>query len=253
MVPIKHTRKKKINSETALKSMNETRDACEREPDLNDRQGRKLQVSLLSLLLLIAACGIWIAYRKAVADIAGLEQQLAGLRRIARELIVEDPKQIAAVKRLPQMYNENIWDVYIPEIQGKHFELRLAMDDVPSTNQRESFQLEPLKQAILMPGKHAIELRYNAKDSQENAVLTVLVNGETVIEEIRPEDWVDSSGSSSSSSVGSKSKSFDIDKPVCLRNTRFTVTQKNGITRAPQEPGPGILLWIEMDSDYSSN
>ena len=237
--------------------MNETLGTSENEPDLDlpvvDRQKRKLQVSIWSLLLLIAACGIWIAYRKSVTDIAKFEKRLTGLRWIARELIVEDPQQLAAVKRLPKLLGENIWDVHIPEIQGKHFDMRLIMDDVPTNSQSESVQLEPLKHAVLMPGKHAIELRYKAKESQGNAILTVLVDGETVIEEIRLEDWVDSSGSSSSSSVGSNSLSFDNEQILHLLKLRFTIKQKNGGRTATQKPGPGIFLWIEMVSDDKSD
>jgi len=193
---------------------------------------------------MIAACGVWFAYWKASVDITEIQAPLQGLRLIARELIVEDPKQLAAVKRFKRLYDQNIIDLYLPELDGKHFELRLAMDELPVSKDFKPEKFVPLKRAILDPGKHVLEYQYD--DGAEHAVLTVLVDGEKVIEEIRAKDWIKSGGSSSQSSVESLSKSFESDEIVQVIHLRFMTEEKpKGTFSTPKTPCPGISLWIE--------
>ena len=211
----------------------------------------KPQVSLLSLLLLIAACGVWVAYWKATRDIANIEAPLQGLRLIARELVIEDPNQIAAVKRFPGTYGQKVMDIYIPELAGKDFVLRLAMDDIPISKNFQADKFEALKESVLKPGKHEVEIRYD-KDAQQ-AVLTILVDGEVAIEEKRAKDWVNSGGHSSSSSVESSSKSFENDEIIQLLHLRFMLEGKTkGTFSTPKTPGPGISVWIEAVEDSVS-
>ena len=79
----------------------------------------------------------------------------------------------------------------------------------------------------------------------KNAVLKVLVDGETVIKETRPSDPGDSGRFIISSSVGSESKSFKNDEIVRLYHLRFRAISKDGSSSVPKNPRPGILLWIE--------
>lgn len=224
-----------------MKSIGES--AAKTLSDFDDKE-RRLQVSLRGLLLLIAACGIWIAYFKTSSDVLTIQDELSRLRYLARELLIEDPSQLAAVQRGP-MYKQQVWEVYVPKLDGKHFEIRLLMDDIVVTNTFKWNQISPLKQAVLAPGKHTIEHQYYSRSEQKNAVLKVLVDGETVIKETRPSDPGDSGRFIISSSVGSESKSFKNDEIVRLYHLRFRAISKDGSSSVPKNPRPGILLWIE--------
>ena len=217
--------------------------------DPTDRQRPKLQVSLSSFLLLIATCCVWIGYWKVHSDTLKLEPRLARLRTIARELVVGDPKKLAAIERRGCVSGQKIMELYVPELDGKHFEMRLAMDNIPSLKDFKANQIEPLKRAVLKPGKHFVKYRYGIEDEQ--AVVAVDVDGETVIQEIRQKkDWSHTCARSLSLSVTYESKSFENNEIVQLVHRLFrTEKTKNGSFTLPLEPGPGISLWVQTIAD----
>ena len=243
-------------NETALNLTQQTSDTGDdrstRLVDTTDRRKTKLQVSLWSLLLLIATCCVWIGFWKARSDTAKVESRLVGLRLIARELVIDDPNKVAAIERYSSFYGQKIMELYIPELDGKHFEMRLAMDKIPQSNNFEPNQLETLKRVVLKPGKHVVEFQY---DVGEQAVLTVHVDGETAIQEIRPKDWKSKSGGHTiSSSVKPESKSFENDEIVQLIYRRFLTKEKpKGSFSAPDGPGAGIALWVQAFADSTED
>ena len=79
------------------------------------RLGRKpWQFGLRSIFLATAAIAVWVAVYANNRENAMLESRIASLRPLARELVVEDPTQIAVVKLDEVWYGENIWDVHLP-------------------------------------------------------------------------------------------------------------------------------------------
>ena len=203
---------------------------------------RRFQVNLLTILLLVLVCAVWIAYRGARVESQAMETQLASLRLIARELVIENPAEFAVVSRLPKFYNEKIWDVYVPKAHGKVARLAVAMDLIAAVHSKKIGDEKPLKWIKLKPGKHSIQLIYDVDDT---AHLTVLVDEEVAIEIVRPQDWV-KSGSSSSKGGIALSKSFPVDNGLLLHRRRFDIRRPRGTPSAHKELGPGIMLWIEM-------
>ena len=84
------------------------------------RLGRKpWQFGLRSIFLVTAAIAVWAAVFANNRENAMLESRIASLRPLARELVVDDPTQIAVVKLDELWYDENIWDVHCrPEATG---------------------------------------------------------------------------------------------------------------------------------------
>ena len=230
-----------MNTESELLSqMDQNVNSRETTAGNRSAKKRRLQVNLLSILLLIFACAVWIAYQRSVSETAKVQQQLGGLRLIARELVVEDPSQFAVVCRYPELYGELIWDVHIPNtVNG--LRLCLRMDELTDLN--APGEVTPLKDFLLPTGTHSIELVFQTDGEQ--AVLTVLVDDKPVIKEMRPKDWIDDGSYSNSSSIQSVSKSFAADKLIALHKRRYMTQTNGGGSSVPKGPGKGIFLWVE--------
>lgn len=206
---------------------------------MNDTTKRRVQFNLLSILLFICVCAVWIAYGSVYQETRKIEQQLPGLRAIARELIVEDPNQFAVVTRLPTMYGELIWDIYVPDLPDRTVTIEVAMDEIPYRS-KDASVMSSLKSARLDPGKHKIELLYQV---DEVAKLTVLIDDEPAIEIERAKDWIDSTGHSSDSGVSALSQSYPVDKAISLHRRRFSL--QGNANGGSDESDSGIWLWID--------
>lgn len=212
------------------------------KPDVAKDPPRKprVQFNLLSILLLLSACAVWSAYRSVYLETREIQEQLPGLRKIARELAIENPDEFAAVKQLPTRYDELVWRVFVPKLQGKTAQVAVVMDDIAEDRLANAIEITPLKTAPLAAGEHEIQLMYEVSES---AKLTVLIDQEPAIEIVRAKDWVKSIGHSTSSEVGDVSKSYAVDRSLELHRRRFSLKRN---VRISDEPGPGILLWIDM-------
>src|SRR6202041_939961 len=73
------------------------------------------QVGLRTLFLLMAAFAVWLTYFVNRRQNAALERRINAISQLAHELIIEDPKKIAAVKLEEHWFDENRWEVYLPE------------------------------------------------------------------------------------------------------------------------------------------
>ena len=195
------------------------------------------QVSLLTLLLGIALIAVWLAWWQAGQSIARLERQLPGLRKVARELKVEDPSQFAVVEKIRQWNDENICDIHIPANQS--YRLCLAMDAID-----EDGFADPLKSVSLPAGKHQIEIRY--KTEGDESTVRVLTDNETVLEESRPKDWEPHAGSTGGMPF-SQSRQYPADEPLVLFRRQFMVRKGPNNFVDPTGPGAGILVWVESE------
>ena len=212
----------------------ESSDAAERQDVAPRRRRFRLQWSLQTLLLLTAAVAVWVACFRLRQQIPRLEQEIDSLKRVARELIVEDEEQIAVV-RLPQMwYDEMRWEMYLPE--GEYV-MRLATRRIGEQG------LPPaVGQTPVSGGRHRIELmRSNDGSGQE---ITILFDDRPVIEAEERPDWNPGSGFISGTAIG-PCVQFPAQEPLVLSRWRFLQRSKGGRSVAPKGPTKGLMLWIE--------
>jgi hypothetical protein len=208
------------------------------------------QVSLSTILLGTGVLAVWIAYFNARRETAQLQARMPGLRLIAAELRIDDPRKFAVIQRLPTKYDELIWDVYVPDPNlpgsnvGEWTQLCLALDDVPAEIARFGL-LPPLESVLLTPGRHSIELTYER--GEETAELIVLVDGEPKIEITRPRDWESGKGwSTSNPHIFGTSVSNALEKPLVMLCREFTPRDNvAGSSTQPNEPSQGIVLWVQ--------
>lgn len=101
------------------------------------------QLSLSTLLYLVAAAATLVAYRQTNLAVEEQKSRLAVLRPLTQQLVIYDVTKITAVRRLPEFFGECIWDVHIPD----------------GSNLRLMFDAKPIQ--WLTPGKHVIEYQSN--------------------------------------------------------------------------------------------
>ena len=211
----------------------------------------RIRFSLWTLLLLIMLAALGLAWQRIRSQNVRLEVDIAAMRRIARELRVEDPTQIAIVARKPTMPGELIHDIYIPPTPSGH-KIFVALEGILGHPPGTPSHPAPNATAELTPGKHAIDIQHNQSRDAEGVTeneIVILVDGAPVIEMHRPEDWVPSGGWSSMGSYN-ESKSFSPDEPLDIHRRRFhKPTSPNSSRSMPNsEPANGILVWIEPAS-----
>lgn len=191
------------------------------------------QVSLVTLLLLIAAVAVWLASFRVQAETDRLLKQLPGLRTLARELVVKDPTVFTAVGKNPEWYGEQIAEVWVPNDR----ELCWALDAI------ELSGVAPVEARVALPaGRHKIEIR-DAPAANELG-FEVLVDNTVVLRSTRPKDWHAQTGSSGGILVHSL-RQFEEDPPWELFRRRFMVFDGTKNRVPPQGPAPGVLVWVE--------
>lgn len=211
-----------------------------KHPDSADKtRRRRPQFALSTFLLLIAALASWAAYWQTLQRTESLRRQLPGLRRLARELRVSEPRQYAAVERLPTWYDEHIWDLYLPPNQT--YELCLALEGIEAAHVSTTMTTQPDRTVTLLPGRHTVELQDEA--TAEKWSFLVLLDGEMVIEATRPADW-NPSRSSTGGSVLRTHIQQSTDEPLELFRRRFHVPQGKSSSTTPDGPANGVHLWI---------
>lgn len=196
------------------------------------------QFSLRTILLTMAAVGVWTAVIVNRREIPVLEQRITSMRPLARELAVKDPNKIAVVKCEETWYDENEWNIYLP---SDNYQLSLA------TQQIDQDQVpEPGKTVRLPAGKFRLALT----QEKHNGGWRVCVkkDGEELLCIDEPQTWYPGSGSSGG---GSYSTSQQISPPehVVLFHRRFTHPKVIGpgtsTSQLPTGPSEGIALWID--------
>jgi hypothetical protein len=197
------------------------------------RRIRRPQVSLSTLLLLIATLAVWFGYWNASRQTQRLRRNMSGLLSISRELDVKDPTQAAAVARVPEWLGESIWDIYLPK--DGLYEVCLAFDQIDAEG-----LVTPLQRVRINPGYRTVELKYETET--EESIASVLVDGKVVIEETRPKDWEPRRGSTGASVIY-QSEQFDPTRPLVLYRKRFR--SPDGASPPKVGPTQGILVWIE--------
>ncbi len=227
----------------------------------NDPVRPRWQMSLATLLLLVTLVAVLAARGKTWQMRRSLQASIANMQAMTRELIIDDPKRIAAVRRIPTLSNELIFDVYIPPPDDAIRSHRLCMalenivggitvrDIFPTPDQVYEFEIPGQPQDVASI-HHSIEIRHsaaNTNDSNSLNTFEVLVDGEVVMTANRPQSWNVSSGWSGVETVR-ESRSFDASEQVELyrrRNSELTATGSQNVH--PGKPANGILVWIEAE------
>lgn len=165
---------------------------------------------------------------------AAIKGRIAVMRPLARELVVDDPSQAAAVK-LPELwFDENRWDVHLPP---GAYRLCLATREVGKDG------LAPVaSSAPLRAGRHEIELEQVRVPGGWSVVVTWDGSGRLARDE--PAEW-DPNAGSEGGGLFSTSAQAPADRALVLFRRSFYEMGSGYRTIPPSGPTEGILLWIE--------
>lgn len=201
-------------------------------------QNHRPRFGILSLLLLIAAAASWVGWLSKRAQMRKLETEIAEMRPLAGELLVEDTSQYALFSRPEAWMNESIWDVYLPE--GNAYELCGTYENILKVGFAKN---QPQDVLDVEPGRHVIELRRVNLNSQHTT--TVILDGKPVFVQAHSKNWKTGVGSSS---IGQRRESIQQSTKHALRLLQLTFNSAG----AGQPRANGILLWIRMKGQPES-
>ncbi|QDV35152.1 hypothetical protein ElP_30550 [Tautonia plasticadhaerens] len=183
-------------------------------------------------MLLVAAVAVWTSYAVDRNRIATLERRIARDRPLVRELVVEDPRRLAAVKRETTWLGENRWEFYLPE--GGH-RLCLATREIPQAGLAAEGASLPLR-----PGRHVVVLETVDGAPLQRVVATL--DGRHRLELEKPHAM-----GYGSESPADQVPSAPPDVPLVLHRLRYNQPLGQGRSGTPPGPTDGILLWIEPE------
>jgi hypothetical protein len=193
------------------------------------------QFNLRTLFLLTAAVAVWIGHAKNHYENVNLANQIEAMRPLARELMIDDPDQIAVVKCDEHWYDQNEWRVHLPT--GSY---RLCL----ATKEVDTGGLATINKSIpIESGTH--ELALEQKQAVDKSwFIIVTVDGAEVLRASEPTAWNTGHGSSGGGDF-SRSTQIAPEKPVVLFRRRFMVKTVPSGYSIPMGPCDGLLLWIE--------
>jgi hypothetical protein len=206
-------------------------------PAIKRADRRRWQVGLRTLFLLMAAVAVWMAYFINRRQSATLEARIKAMVPLAHELIIEDAKKIAVVKLEEYWYDENRWEISLPDGRYRLCVATRGIDDMGLA--------PPVKSTPLKAGRHHIELEQ--RRDHDVWRVTVLWDETALLAVEERKDWDPGHGSAGGGQFA-RSEQLSPDKPVVLFRRRFMrEVGKDQITQITTPPGPteGILLWIE--------
>lgn len=196
------------------------------------------QFSLRTILLVMAAVGVWTAVYMNRREIPLLERRIDSMRPLARELLVKDQTKIAVVKSEETWYDENEWLIYLP---SDNYQLSLA------TQQIDQDKVPDQAKTVRLPaGKFRLALTQEKHNGGWRVRVTM--DDEELLSIDEPQSWYPGTGSSGG---GSYSTSQQIGPPehVVLFHRRFTRQKVIGpgttTSQLPMGPSEGVALWID--------
>jgi hypothetical protein len=206
-------------------------------PTAGRRARRRWQVGLRTLFLLMAVFAVWMAYFINRRQNARLEARIKTMIPLAHELVVEDPRQVAAVKLEEYWYDENRWDLYLP---AGRYRLCLATRSIDDKGFASAS-----KNVAIADGRHRLTLEQRLdKDVWR---LAVTCDDAALLSVEEPKEWNAERGSSSEGHFG-VSEQVPADRPVVLFRRRFMKPSGQGSSSTSAGPSEGLLLWIEPES-----
>jgi hypothetical protein len=201
---------------------------------IKPRAQRVWQVGLTTMFLLIAATAVWLTFFINRRQNATLETRINAMIRLAHELVVDDPKRIAVVKLEEDWYDNNRWEIYLPE--GRY---RLCV----ATREIDDNGSAPVVKSHAIPsGRHRLALEQRLDEGVWR--ITVALDGTELPAVLEPKDWDPGFGASTEGRF-SVSEQLATDQPAFLFRRRFMREVSKGQRMTPSGPAEGILLWIE--------
>lgn len=192
---------------------------------------RRLQWGLRSLCLLVVAVAVWTADFVNRKENAALRARVAVVSPLARELLIDDPKQVAVVRLEPMWWEDNQWDVYLPD-----GEYRLCV----ATHRVADNGLAPIVANMrLGSGRHLLSLEQQEQNDEWH--ISASSDGAKLVSVNEPKAW----GPGDITTGGAdfdRSTQLDPAKPIVLFRSQFPRGDSFSVRLAPTD---GVLFWIE--------
>jgi len=132
----------------------------------------KVRISLATFMLMIGlATAVFLIWHLAIKR-DRMQEAVYDLQIQSRRLRVDDKSKIAVIYREQLRYNDQIFDLYIPE--GPSFELCIKLEGVAISADYSN----PVSRRLLPIGKHVIEV----VDERQSPNVVVLIDGTQVID-----------------------------------------------------------------------
>ncbi|WP_435009472.1 hypothetical protein P12x_000724 [Tundrisphaera lichenicola] len=203
------------------------------------RKGR-WQVGLSTLALLMALVAVGMSYVVNRREIAALRSRIEVMRPLTRELIVEDPSKIAVVKQDPAWFDENLWDIHLPD--GR-YRLFLGTREVEYNGMGQGKPSRTFKSVPIEAGRHRLALDKHKEG--EAWRVRVLQGDKEILSVEEPLSWDLGHGSMGGGQFD-RLEQIPADRPVFLYRRRFMNHQSSPNQWAIiAGPGDGLMLWIE--------
>jgi hypothetical protein len=194
---------------------------------------RRWQVGLRTLFLLMAAIAVWMGCSVNLRTNAALQARIEAMIPIAHELVINDAAKIAVVKMEPYWYDENRWEIYLPD---ESYRLCIATRGVD-----EDGFAAVKKSAHIGAGRHQLALETDKEHDLWR--VRALWDGKEVLTVEEPKDWK-TRGGSMGGGFFSACQQLAPDQPVVLFRRRF-MRGMGSMSMTRNGPTKGILLWIE--------
>jgi hypothetical protein len=198
------------------------------------RQRWRWQVSLRTLVLLMAAIAVWLTWSVNRRQNALLEARIQSMVPLAHELVVDDLRKIAVVKGEEYWMDDDQWEIFLP---GGRYRLCLATRNVAEHGLAPVVSSKPIT-----AGRHDLSL--DQKRDGDGWRVTAGWDGRALLTVAEPKDWNPNRGASNDVRFA-VSDQVPADRPVVLYRRRFMHETAKGVATTPAGPTEGILLWIE--------
>ncbi|MGN6544689.1 MAG: hypothetical protein ACTHK7_06550 [Aureliella sp.] len=208
-------------------------------PSEPSTQKRVAQIGLSTLLLATACIAAWGSTWLRNRQIRQLEQRVAELKSLTRELVIKDRNRISVIQQQPRAYAQRTWHLYVP---NDSLGLHLITRGVPSrwrpvtSKHRRSVRFAPLTS-----GRHVVELKTEPEDG--HWLTRVFVDDQPVIAVREPPGW--KGQIYDEGSFFHKQADLPADKPVALYDCSFLTPTSPLQAKAPEPTNNGKALWID--------
>jgi hypothetical protein len=203
--------------------------------DTHDQPDRRhWQIGMRTLFLVVFAIAVWMTYLVNRRHNAWLQQRIANMRPLARELIVDDETKIAVVKLDELWMDDNRWEIYLPPGQ---YRLCLATRGI-----QDKGLVPPVKTARVAPGRHSLSIVQTEYKSGWRVTVNLDGSDQIVVDE--PKEWDAGHGSSDSGGY-STSTQLAADEPAVFVRRTFMRPNPRGGYSTSGGPVEGLLLWVE--------
>jgi hypothetical protein len=189
------------------------------------------QVTLRSLILMMAVIAVWMAVYINKNEIQRLENRNQPL---VHELEIVDANKFAVVKLDSLWMNDHRWDVYLPPGE---YRVCMASREVGYPG-----LCAPRKTATIQAGRHRLALDFQRERDRWPIRLTS--DGSELIAFDEVKEW-GASGSSADHQYGQRSKQEPLDQPLVLYRRQYLDQNNQGGPPETWKSGEGLLLWIE--------